>query len=171
MGKMEINEMMAKIDWQEVLPKFFASIIILLFVNFIRLFLTLINFQDWYIHLNKPFFAIPNSYYEPIWIILFIILGISIYIIWHPGFVTKGSKLALYYFIAMILFTLIWAGIFFSFKTPIGGLILSLILTIITILTIWRFLDISRNAGILLIPYLIWTIYLSILELGITLLN
>ena len=168
---MEKKKKNVKIEWHEVLPKFFASIITLLFANFIRLFLTLVNFQEWYIPLNKPFFAISNSFYELIWTILFLLLGISIYIIWRRGFNTKESKIALYYFIVMVLVNLVWAGIFFGLETLIGGIILIITLISITIITILRFTSISKNAGIFLIPYLIWIIYIGILEFGIILLN
>lgn len=168
---MEESKRLAKIDWQEVLPKFLASIIILLFANFIRLILTLIDFQGWFIYLNKPFFALPNNFYEPIWIILFLLLGIAIFIVWNRGFSTKEYRMALYYFAVMIILTLIWAGIFFGLHTPIGGLILGIALIGITMITTKRFIDISKSAGILLIPYLIWTIYLAIIEAGIILLK
>lgn len=118
----------------------------------------------WYFTLNKPFFSPPNWVFGPVWTILYILMGISLYLVWIkrevPGI----------FWIQLILNAL-WSMIFFGLKNPSAALIDIIALWIAIVLTIKAFSKINKLAANLLYPYLAWVSFASVLNLAIVLLN
>lgn len=145
-------------------PKLLFSIGLCLGTGILGSFFTVSSIPIWYQTLNKPAFSPPNWVFGPVWTILYILMGISLYLVW-----TK-RKVPPVFWIQLILNAL-WSIIFFGLKNPTLALIDIIVLWIAIVLTIKSFSKINKLAGNLLMPYLIWVSFASVLNLGVVLLN
>jgi translocator protein len=154
--------------------KNFLKLIALIFLcqlaGIIGSFFTISAIPEWYAFLIKPFFSPPNYLFAPVWILLYALMGISIYLILKNGFNSQNKKAVIFFSIQLILNTL-WSIIFFGLKNPLLAFIEIIFLWIFIALTINEFFKISKKAGYLLIPYILWVSFASILNLFIFLLN
>lgn len=132
---------------------------------------TIAAVPTWYASLNKPSFSPPNWIFGPIWIVLYLMLGIAAYFIWSKGTKKKNVKEALIIFIIQLVLNFLWSILFFGFHSSILGLLDIVLLLLAIVKTISKFYKISSRAAFLLIPYLLWVIFASILNLTIVLLN
>lgn len=150
--------------------KILLSIWLPLLIWFISSYFTLNSIESWYMTLNKPFFNPPNWIFWPVWTLLYILIWISFYIVWNKWFWKNKNKLKAVYFLQLFLnFT--WSISFFYLENPLLGLINIISLWILIIYNIILFYKVDKKAGFLLIPYLLWVSFASILNLYIYLLN
>lgn len=147
------------------------SIIICELVGLIGTPFTISAIQSWYVYLNKPFFSPPNWIFGPVWTTLYALMGISAYLIWSKGFKNKKVKKGLQFFGIQLGFNFIWSILFFGLHNPILGFLDIILLWISIFITIKKFYVISKPAAYLLIPYLAWVSFASLLNLSIILLN
>ncbi|MGB7054915.1 MAG: TspO/MBR family protein [bacterium] len=127
--------------------------------------------STWYATLKKPSFSPPNWLFGPVWITLFLLMGISLFIVWRKGLDTPSVRGGLTLFGIQLVFNVLWSVSFFGFKSPISGLFVIVILWIMILLTILQFSKITEPAAILLIPYIVWVSFAAILNLSLFLLN
>ena len=132
---------------------------------------TISSIPTWYQTLQKPPFSPPNWIFGPVWTILYFLMGVVAYLIWVKGLEKKAVKTALKFFLAQLLFNFFWSLLFFGLHSPILGLIDILILWALILITIIKFSKISKTAAYLLVPYLLWVSFATILNLSIVLLN
>lgn len=151
------------------LPQLLLSIGICLGAGFIGSFFTYSAIPDWYAALNKPLFNPPNWVFGPVWTLLYILMGISFYLIWisKSKLKQKGIKI----FSIQLILNTSWSIVFFGFKNPELALINIIVLWIAIFLTIKSFLKISKVSAYLLVPYLLWVSFAGILNFSIVLLN
>ena len=153
------------------MKKLFISILICLFAGFIGSFFTSSAIPTWYTTLQKPSFAPPNWVFFPVWTTLFIMMGISLFLVWQKGWEDKKVKTAIYIFAGQLVLNALWSIAFFGFKSPLLGLMEIIILWIAIAATILSFMKVSRTAAYLLIPYIIWVSFAAILNFSIWGLN
>jgi benzodiazapine receptor len=110
----------------------------------------------WYAGLKKPTFTPPNSVFGPIWITLYLLMGIAVFFVWREGLGQEGVTIAFVIFWAQLVLNILWSVIFFGFKSLFGGMVIILLLWIVILINIIIFFDVSPLAGWLLIPYIIW---------------
>lgn len=127
--------------------------------------------QSWYVYLNKPFFTPPNWLFAPVWTLLYLLIGVSAYLIYQKGFKKKEIKDALYLFAIQLTLNTLWSYIFFGYKLLFAAYIEIIILWIFIFLTIKAFWKIDELAGKLMIPYIVWVTYASFLNLALVLMN
>lgn len=132
---------------------------------------TITAIPTWYATLNKPFFSPPNWIFGPVWTILYFLMGISIYLILQKGWKKKSVRIATIFFVAQLVLNFIWSPIFFGLKSPLLGLITILAMWILIIITMKKFYPLSKLAFYLLIPYLAWVSFATILNASILFLN
>ena len=125
--------------------------------------------DTWYIALNKPYFMPPNWLFAPVWIILYALMGISLYLIWNKDL--KKNKIALYIFGIQLVLNSLWSILFFGLKSVFYSFIEIIILWIAIMVTIIKFYKIDKKAGLLLIPYILWTSFAMVLNYYIWILN
>lgn len=125
----------------------------------------------WYTALIKPSFNPPNWIFGPVWTILYATLGISAYLIWRRGWIKKEVKIALAIFALQFIVNLKWTFVFFGLHSPLLGLIAIVVLWILILLTIFKFYQLSKVAGLILVPYLLWVTFAAILNFYIWRLN
>jgi len=151
--------------------KLLISIIICQSAGFIGSIFTTPSIPTWYAFLKKPSFTPPSWLFGPVWITLYILMGVSAFLVWKKGLGTGGVKLALGIFIVQLIFNTLWSIVFFGYQSIFGGFIVIVVLWILILLSIIFFLKISLVAGLLLIPYLFWVSFASLLNFSIYRLN
>ena len=152
-------------------PKLLVSIVVCQLAGVIGSIFTAPAIQTWYDTLQKPFFTPPGWVFAPVWITLYLLMGISAYIVWSKGLGKKEIRAAMSVFGVQLALNAFWSIAFFGFKSPLFGLMVIAALWIAILATIIKFMRISRKAGLLLLPYILWVTLAAILNLSILMLN
>ncbi len=127
--------------------------------------------SEWYRALDTPPFQPPGWLFGPVWSLLYALMGVSTFLILRLGLDTPGVVTALTLFVAQFLLNLVWSPVFFALESISGALVIILLLVIVLSVTIWKFFSLSRVAGWLLIPYLMWVTFATVLTFSIWTLN
>lgn len=127
--------------------------------------------DTWYTTLQKPFFNPPNWIFGPVWTLLYLMMGISLYTFWNTKTPTIEKHQGLGFFFVQLVLNVFWSILFFGLKVPIVALIEIIFLWFAIYLTMRKFLEASKVAGWLLIPYFAWVSFATILNLSIVFLN
>ncbi len=147
--------------------KLIVSISICLSIGFIAGMFTSSAISSWYAGLIKPSFNPPNWIFGPVWTLLYVLMGVALYLVW-----TKPvSKLAITFFVIQLALNFLWSFLFFYFKNPLAALIDIVLLLIMIILTMMQFYPVSKTAAFLFIPYALWVCFAAILNFSIYYLN
>jgi tryptophan-rich sensory protein len=125
----------------------------------------------WYATLVKPNFVPPNWVFGAVWTLLYLLMGIALYLVWEKGFEKKEVREAIAVFGIQLFLNLLWSVLFFGLQSPLYGLIEIVILWVVILANIILFYRISRPAGLLLVPYLFWTSFAAVLNYSIWILN
>ena len=134
-------------------------------------FTTADSLNNWYAGLRKPPFNPPDWVFGPVWTTLYIMMGISAFLVWRKGLENKPVRIVLVCYIVQLALNAIWTPLFFGLHSPLLGLIDIVLLLNAVIVTIFAFSKISRPAGLLLIPYLVWVSFATVLNASLYLLN
>ena len=126
--------------------------------------------KGWYTTINKSPLNPPSWVFAPVWTILFIMMGISVSIIWLSEKNEARTKALKVFFVQLVLNTL-WSIIFFGLKNPALAFVEIILLWLAILYTIILFRKINRKASCLLIPYILWVSFASVLTLSVVLLN
>lgn len=126
---------------------------------------------NWYPTLKKPPYTPPNSAFGPVWTTLYILMGLSIFLIWQGGLAEDNVLLAFIFFWVQLAINAVWSIIFFGMRSKGGGVIVIIFLWLLILATIITSFKVSVWAGALLIPYIVWVSIASYLNIGIWLLN
>lgn len=148
-----------------------AAILICEAAGIIGSLFTIPSIPTWYAALNKPAFSPPNWVFAPVWAILYALMGVSLYLIWKKGQEKYNVKFPLSLFGIQLFLNLLWSILFFGLHSPILGLVCIILLLFSIAATIFSFHKISKNAAYLLIPYLLWVSFASILNAAVWMLN
>jgi len=125
----------------------------------------------WYARLQKPFFTPPNWVFFPVWTVLYIFMGISLYLVLQNGLENRAVRQGVAIFSAQLAVNALWSFAFFGMQSPQNGLITILVLLVLIITTIVLFWRISKPAAVLLVPYICWVCIATALNMMILVLN
>jgi len=149
---------------------FISSLAIPLVVGTIGSLATLPNITSWYSYLNKPSFNPPNWLFGPVWTFLYLLMGVSLYLLWiQPS--KKNKTKAFTLFGLQLTLNLLWSLVFFGLHSIIGGGIIIVALLVAIIVTMRLFWEFSKVASLLLLPYLLWVSFATVLNGAIFALN
>lgn len=151
--------------------KLLLAIIISNLAGAIGSIFTFTSIDSWYATLIRPEFSPPNWVFGPVWTTLYVMMGISLYLIWKKYEEGKDAKPALAIFSIQWALNAAWSFLFFGLQSPLYGLIGIIPLWIAIVLMIRSYYPLSRNAALLQIPYLLWVSFATILNASIWLLN
>ncbi|MCX8118388.1 MAG: tryptophan-rich sensory protein [Desulfobacterota bacterium] len=150
--------------------KLAASLLLCQLAGLIGSLFTTPAIPTWYEALKKPPFTPPNWVFTPVWIGLFVMMGISLFLVWqrkdHPR-----ARAGLVFFFVQLGFNTLWSIAFFGLRSPLLGLIDILLLWPAILLTIYLFFQVSRWAGFLLLPYHLWVSFAAVLNYALYILN
>ncbi len=174
--------------------KLIISILICEFAGAIGSIFTAPAIQSWYYFLNKPSFSPPSWLFAPVWTILFLLMGISLYLVWSKDFLANvpaneaqkkawnplSGKLwsgtwreenAALIFVLQLVLNILWSVLFFGLKSPGMALVEILMLWFAILYAIVNFYRISKPAAYLLLPYILWVSFAAFLNFAIWRIN
>ena len=126
--------------------------------------------NDWYTTLQKPFFNPPNWLFGPVWTVIYFLIAFSGWRVW----LTNGfaqTKMAFGIYGAQLLLNLAWSFLFFGAESPLLGLIDIIPLFALIVINTIVFFRLDRLAGFLLLPYVAWVGFATLLNAAILHLN
>ena len=127
--------------------------------------------QTWYAGLKKPAFTPPNSVFGPVWITLYLLMGVAVFLVWREGLSEEGVTTAFIVFWVQLMLNILWSIVFFGRKSLFAGIIVILLLWTTILANIILFFGVSPIAGGLLIPYIIWVTIAANLNAQVWILN
>lgn len=128
--------------------------------------------DTWHLTLNKPVFNPPNWVFGPVWTLLYLLMGISLYLVLQTKPKKNNyKKTGIILFGLQLILNSLWSIIFFGAKDP--GLALFTLILLLTLIatTYYYFRKINKRAANLLIPYLLWVTFAGVLNASIVILN
>jgi len=126
---------------------------------------------SWYAGLNKPSFNPPNWVFGPVWITLYVLMGIALYLVWTGDFPGKMKQTAMILFFVQLVLNMLWTFFFFYLQKPFLGLIEIIVLLVFIVLTMWKFYSLRPAAAYLMVPYLLWVGFATVLTFSLWNLN
>lgn len=127
--------------------------------------------NSWFDNLQKPSWNPPGYLFAPVWTTLYALMGIAYWLIWKNETPETKKRSAYVVFAIQLFLNFCWSIIFFKFQAPFFALIEILLLLAMILLTIFHFSKISKTAAYLLIPYVLWVSFASVLNYTIWSLN
>lgn len=152
-----------KIQWKTLV----TCLIIPLAIGIISALLTRNNMETFDL-INKPILAPPSWLFPVVWTILYILMGIASYLVFISK---KPNKTALTVYGIQLIFNFFWSIIFFNLELYLFAFIWLVLLWLLIFKTTILFYQISKPAGYLMIPYLLWVTFAGYLNFSIYLLN
>lgn len=147
-------------------------VIICLAVGYLSSNVTQSSIKTWYPTIAKPSFNPPNWVFAPVWTLLYIMMGIAAGMVWNKLETNKELvKKALSFFIIQLLLNALWSYLFFGLKNILLASIEIVLLWLIIYETYYIFKQVDKKASYLLIPYLAWVSFATILTGSIYWLN
>ncbi|ACZ41998.1 TspO and MBR like protein [Thermobaculum terrenum ATCC BAA-798] len=128
------------------------------------------NIPSWYSEIRKPSFTPPNWLFGPVWTILYMLMGIALYIVSLKEDNPLKRTATKLFFIQLAL-NLLWSYIFFGLRSPRLGFIEIVTLVAFIAMTIRAVARVSVIAAVILIPYLAWSMFATVLNFSIWRLN
>lgn len=150
--------------------------------------------SGWYATLNKPVFSPPNWIFAPVWTTLYLLMGISLYLVWKNNWQVKNPLLQsgrktwnlwserlwtgdlqkvniISIFALQYVLNILWSYIFFGLHSPVLAFIEILALWWAIVYTVVNFYRVSKSAAYILLPYLIWVSFAAVLNYSLMVLN
>jgi tryptophan-rich sensory protein len=150
--------------------KLLVSILLPLVLGAIAGMFTAQSVPEWYAGLNQPSFNPPNWIFGPVWTILYLLMGISLFLVWKQK-ASKKRNLAILIFLIQLLLNFAWSFIFFYFNRIGIALVEIVLLWISIVLMLFLFYRIKPMASYINIPYLLWVTFALVLNAGYYFLN
>ena len=153
------------------LPKLIASVFICQLAGIIGSLFTFSSITSWYLFLNKPSFSPPNWIFGPVWTALYTLMGIALFLVWKKGVTNKEARGTVVLFLIHLALNSLWSIIFFGFHNLLLAFLEIILLWLVIILVTAKFYKINKLAAYLLIPYILWVSFASVLNFSIWWLN
>jgi tryptophan-rich sensory protein len=148
-----------------------VSIILCQLAGIIGSLFTASAIPGWYATLNKPSFTPPSGLFAPVWTLLYLLMGISLFLVWRSKTDPIRWKTALSVFGLQLFLNALWSVLFFGLRSPLAGLVGIICLWAAIVATIALFSRISKTAAWLLTPYFLWVSFALLLNASILALN
>ena len=147
--------------------KLVISIVLPFLASAIGGLFTASSVSTWYVDLIKPSFNPPSWIFGLVWTILYLLMGISLYLVWTK----KYDKQTFMIFGVQLFLNALWSILFFGMKLPFYAFIEIVFLWFAILMTIIYFYRINKISAYLLIPYLLWVSFAVVLNFAIFILN
>lgn len=150
--------------------KFIAAIVLSFTAGAIGSLATVPNIPTWYAAIDKPPLLPPNYVFGPVWTMLYIAIGVALYLVWISRS-KRSKKYAYIAFAVQLVLNTLWSLVFFGLHMPWGGVIIILLLLTAIAWTMYEFWRHSRWAAYLLVPYILWVSFATYLTVGVAIVN
>lgn len=129
------------------------------------------SIPTWYAGLEKPSFNPPNSIFPIVWTILYVMMAVAAWLVWRAPASPPQRRAALVLYFVQLVVNVAWSFAFFGAQSPLAGLVVIAVLLVAIVATILAFRRISGLAALLLLPYLAWVCFATVLNAAIFSLN
>lgn len=129
-----------------------------------------IQAKSFYAKLAQPGWAPPAWLFGPVWTVLYALMAIAAWLVWRSGGF-RANSVALSLFLLQLAFNALWAWLFFAWRLgalAFADILVLWLLIVATLISFWR---VSRLAGALLVPYLLWVGFAAALNYSVWQLN
>lgn len=126
---------------------------------------------SWFQTLAKPAWNPPGWFFGPVWTLLYILMGLALYIIWKKDAPARLKRPAILLWSLQMFFNFLWSFIFFGLHRMNLAFYEMLVLWVLILLTIFAFARISKEAAWLLVPYISWVSFAALLNYTIWQMN
>lgn len=121
------------------------------------------SLRDWYVQLPKPSWNPPNWIFGPVWTVLYALMAVAAWLVWRVRD-ERDVQIALTWFGAQLVLNVAWSVAFFGLRSPVGGLAVIVVLWWAIAGTIVAFAPIALVAALILVPYLAWVTFATVLN-------
>ena len=121
------------------------------------------SIPTWYAHLTKPSWSPPNWIFGPVWTALYAMMAIAAWLVWLRRGDTDVT-MALVLFGVQLALNIAWSAIFFGLHRPGAAFVEILLLWLAILAATVEFSTIARPAAWLMVPYLVWVSFASLLN-------
>lgn len=151
--------------------KLAISILVPLAVGAVAGLFTTTEINGWFQTINKPAWQPPNWVFGPVWTLLYLLMGVSFYLVWQSTAPKTTKRIAITLWIIQLVFNFFWSFIFFKKHQIDWALGEILVLWFFILLTILFFGRVRSLAAWLMVPYISWVTFASLLTYSIYQLN
>ena len=148
-----------------------VSIVVCELAGIIGSLFTTPSIPGWYAGLTKPSFNPPGWVFAPVWTALYAMMGLAAWLVYEKGFRKPEVKRALAVFAVQLLLNTLWSIVFFGAHQLFGAVAVIVLLWAMILWTILLFRRISKAAAWLLVPYILWVSFATVLTVSIFTLN
>ena len=125
---------------------------------------------EWYARLAKPSWNPPGWLFAPVWTALYAMMAIAVWMIWRRGG-WRAQRVSLGLFLTQLVLNALWTPLFFGLHRPDLALVDIIALWFAIVATIMAFARVHRGAAALLVPYLAWVSFATLLNFTLWRLN
>ncbi len=129
------------------------------------------GFSSWYAAIEKPGFTPPSWVFGPVWTVLYLLMGVAAFLVWQKGLGSAVVRIALVWFLVQLVLNAAWTPVFFGLHRIGLAVVVIVLLWAAIVVTMYWFFRVSRPAGTLLVPYLLWVSFAAVLNAAIWHLN
>ena len=158
---------MQQIKWKRLI----ASIFICELAGITGAVFTIPSIPQWYGALAKPVLTPPAWVFSPVWTLLYALMGVALYLVWNTAGEKQKSRNTILVFGLQLALNVLWSIAFFGLHNILAALAVIGLLWLSIAATIALFYRISRPAGLILLPYLLWVSFAAYLNYMIWALN
>ena len=134
-------------------------------------FFTATGVDSWYQTINKPSWNPPSWIFAPVWTTLYVMMGIALFLVWKSNTSEVLKKRAITFFAVQLVLNFFWSFIFFNQEQPGWALVEIIAMWLAILVTIFAFSKVNKIAAWLLVPYISWVSFATILNYTIWQLN
>lgn len=126
--------------------------------------------QTWYPEVAKPSWTPPNEVFGPVWTVLYALMAVAASVVWlSRDRVEICCPMSA--FAVQLALNLAWSGLFFGLRSPLLGFLDICLLWVAVGVTVVQFFQVSRLAGLLMVPYWLWVTFAAALNAAIVLMG
>lgn len=124
-----------------------------------------------YLAFERPLWAPPEWAFGVVWPVLYILIGVAAWQVWRRAGSVRAAALPLGLWAVQLVFNAAWPGVFFGEDLQWAAVGVIGVLDVLVVATVWAFARVDRLAAWLLVPYLLWILYATALNVAIAALN
>lgn len=151
--------------------RFVISIVVCEVAAAIGAFFTTPAIPTWYASLQKPALTPPDWLFAPVWTALYLMMAVSLFLVWNTAPRRREVRESIAIFCVQLALNVLWSYSFFGLRSAMLGLAVILALWLSILVSTVSFFRVSRTAGALLVPYLVWVSFATYLNYSVAILN